>query len=118
MTEELIARVFKTRDHAHVTHWKTKSYAEHQALGSFYDKLIDMIDKFVEACQGSKGIIGHVDLGRKDESMDIVKMMTEDANWISRNRSKLGHGVPALENILDEIVSLYLSTIYKLKNLS
>lgn len=118
MIEDLIARVFKTRNHAHLTHWKTKSYAEHQALGSFYDSLIDMIDKFVEACQGSKGIIGHVDLSCKDESVDIIKCLTEDANWISRNRVKLGHGVPALENILDEIVGLYLATLYKLKNLS
>jgi hypothetical protein len=118
MIEELIAMVFRTRNQAHLMHWKTKSFAEHKALGSFYDKLIDALDKLVEACQGSKGIIGHVDLTCKDESVDIIKNLTEDANWISRNRSKVGHGVPALENILDEIVAIYLSTIYKLKNLS
>jgi hypothetical protein len=50
--------------------------------------------------------------------VEIIKCLTDDANWISRNRAKTAHGVPALENILDEIVSLYLSTIYKLKNLS
>ena len=118
MIEELISRSFKTRNQAHLMHWKTKSYAQHQALGSFYDELIDLIDKLVEACQGSKGLIGHVDLSCKDESVEIVKCLTEDANWISKNRAKLGHGVPALENILDEIVALYLSTLYKLKNLS
>lgn len=116
--EELIARIFKTRNQAHLAHWKTKSYAEHQALGSFYDDLIDALDKLVEACQGSKGIIGHVDLSCKDESVDIIKCLTEDANWISKNRSKIAHNVPALENILDEIVGLYLTTLYKLKNLS
>lgn len=116
--EELIARIFKTRNQAHLAHWKTKSYAEHQALGELYDSLIDLLDKLVEACQGSKGIIGHVDLSCKDESVEIVKCLTEDANWISKNRSKVGHNVPALENILDEIVALYLTTIYKLKNLS
>lgn len=118
MMEELIARCFKTRNQTHLMHWKTKSYAEHQALGSFYDELIDLLDKLVEACQGSKGIIGHVDLSCKDESVDVIKCLTEDANWISKNRSKIGHSVPALENILDEIVALYLTTIYKLKNLS
>ena len=118
MVEELIQRLFKTRNQAHLMHWKTKSYAEHQALGKFYDKLMDSLDAFVEACQGSKGIIGHVDLSCKDESIEIIKCLTADANWISRNRAKIAHGVPALENILDEIVSLYLSTIYKLKNLS
>lgn len=118
MIEELIAKLFRTRNQAHLSHWKTKSFAEHKALGSFYDNLIDKLDGLVEACQGSKGIIGHVDLSCKDESVDIVKCLTDDANWISKNRSKIAHGVPALENILDEIVALYLSTLYKLKNLS
>lgn len=118
MIEELIARVFKTRNHAHLNHWKTKSYAEHQALGSFYDDLIDIIDKLVEAAQGSKGIIGHVDLSCKDESLDIIKLLSEDANWASKNRSKIASNVPAIENIVDELVGVYLTTIYKLKNLS
>ena len=118
MIEELVARIFKTRNQAHLSHWKTKSFAEHQALGSFYDDVIDALDKLVEATQGSKGIIGHVDLSCKDESVEIIKCLTEDANWISRNRGKVSHGVPALENILDEIVALYLTTLYKLKNLS
>ena len=118
MIEELVARVFKTRNQSHLAHWKTKSYAEHQALGSFYDDVIDTLDKLVEACQGSKGIIGHVNLVCKDESVDIIKCLTEDANWISQNRSKVAYGVPAIENIVDELVGIYLSTLYKLKNLS
>ena len=118
MIEELVARVFRTRNQAHLAHWKTKSYAEHQALGSFYDAVIDSIDKLVEAVQGSKGIIGHVNLECKDESVDIIKMLVEDANWTSKNRTKIASSVPAVENIVDELVGIYLSTIYKLKNLS
>jgi len=118
MIEELVSRIFKTRNQAHLSHWKTKSYAEHQALGGFYDDVIDALDKLVEATQGSKGIIGHVDMSYKDESVEMIKCLTEDANWISKNRSKIASGVPALENIVDEIVAVYLSTIYKLKNLS
>lgn len=118
MIEELVARIFKTRNQAHLAHWKTKSFAEHKALGGFYDDVIDSLDTLVEACQGSKGIIGHVDLSCKDESVDIIKCLTDDANFISKNRTKIAHGVPAIENILDEIVALYLKTIYKLKNLS
>lgn len=118
MIEELIARSFKTRNQAHLAHWKTKSFAEHKALGSFYEKLIEKLDELVEVCQGSKGIIGHVDLSSKDDSMDVIKAITDDANWISKNRSKIAHGVPAIENILDELVALHLSALYKLKNLS
>jgi len=118
MIEELIAACFRTRNQAHLMHWKTKSYAQHKALGSFYEDLVATLDRLVETCQGSKGIIGHVNLACKDESIDIIKCLTDDANWISKSRAKLGHGVPAIENILDELVALYLKTIYKLKNLS
>lgn len=118
MIEDLISRVFKTRNQAHLSHWKTKSFAEHEALGSFYDDLIDKLDSLVETCQGSRSIIGHVDLSCKDESVDIIKCLSDDANFISKNRAKIAHGVPAIENILDEMVALYLKTIYKLKNLS
>lgn len=118
MIEEMISMCFKTRNQAHLSHWKTKSFAEHKALGHFYEDLIGLLDKLVEACQGSKSIIGHVNLACKDESVEIIKNLTDDANWISRNRSKIAHGVPALENILDEIVALYLTTLYKIKNLS
>jgi hypothetical protein len=118
MIEELIARVFKTRNQAHLAHWKTKSFAEHKALGSFYEDVIEKLDDLAEVCQGSTGIIGHVDLSCRDESMDVVKAITGDANWISKNRSKIAHGVPAIENILDELVAIHLTTLYKLKNLS
>jgi Family of unknown function (DUF5856) len=118
MIEKMIEMCFKTRNQAHLMHWKTRSYAEHKALGHFYEELMSLLDDLVEACQGSKSIIGHVSLACKDESMDLIKCLTDDANWISTNRSKVAHGVPALENILDEIVALYLKTLYKLKNLS
>ena len=58
MIEELISRIFSTRNHAHIMHWATKSFSEHSALGSFYDSLIDLIDKFVEAYQGNFGQVG------------------------------------------------------------
>ncbi len=34
------------------------------------------------------------------------------------NRHKFTKGLPALENLADSIDDLYLSTLYKLKNLS
>lgn len=118
MIEELVARVFRTRNQAHLSHWKTKSFAEHKTLGAFYEDVIETLDKLVEAIQGSKGIIGHVDLSCKDESVDMIKALSEDANWVSKNRSKIASNVPAVENIVDELVGVYLKAIYKLKNLS
>ena len=53
MIEELISKVFCTRNCAHLAHWKSDSYAEHTALGEFYDSVIDIIDNFVEVYQGN-----------------------------------------------------------------
>ena len=33
-------------------HWQTKSYSEHEALGTFYKSFNDLNDRFVETWQG------------------------------------------------------------------
>lgn len=38
-----------------IFHWQTDSYAQHQAFGSIYDQLSDLIDSFVEVCMGKHG---------------------------------------------------------------
>lgn len=113
MVDELIKRVFATRNCAHLQHWKTKSYAEHEALGGFYDEVIDLLDKFVEAYQGANGLVGDVKLSTG--TGEILKCLEDDAVWIAKHREHLATDISALENIVDEITGLYLSTIYKLK---
>ena len=115
MIEQLIAKVFSTRNCTHLAHWRTKSYAEHVALGDFYDSVVDLIDNLVECYQGNFGIIGDVKL--KDANGDFLKCLEEDVVWIAENRDGIAGEIDALENIVDEITSLYLKTIYKLKNL-
>lgn len=41
MIARLIAILFLSREVAHRAHLNTKSYAQHMALGSFYDDIID-----------------------------------------------------------------------------
>ena len=57
MINVLVARVFAARNLAHLEHWKTKSYAQHMALNSFYDDVVDDIDSIVETYQGAFGLI-------------------------------------------------------------
>lgn len=116
MIEQMIGKVFATRNAAHLAHWKTKSYSQHQALGSFYDGLIDLIDKLVEAYQGAAGIIGDVKTP-DDSSGEMVDRLKDEVVWIEQNKEECCMKISALENIVDEIVALYLTTIYKLENL-
>lgn len=40
----------------HMLHWQTKSYAEHQALGAFYEELPDLVDSLAEKIMGKYNI--------------------------------------------------------------
>jgi predicted AAA+ superfamily ATPase len=113
MIEEMIKRVFEIRNSAHVQHWKTKSFSEHEALGPFYESIIDTLDKYVECYQGGVELIKDV------EGVDpaTIKMIEEQMLWLAKNRAELAKGAPALENILDDLVGTYARTLYKLENL-
>lgn len=115
MINGLIATVFAARNQAHIEHWNSTSYAEHTALGEFYDKVIDLIDAFVEAYQGKFGLIGKVKLIPTSQS--LLDMLKEDIKWIEDNHEEICRGNSALANLLDTISELYLVTIYKIENL-
>ena len=113
MIEKLIERMFASRNAAHIEHWKTKSYATHKALGKFYEDVIDSLDKYVEAHQGTFGIVGDI----KGEVDNAAKQIHDDIIWLNKNRDEITKGIPALENIIDEITGLHMQTLYKLENL-
>ena len=116
--EELVAKVFASRNTTHLAHWRTKSFAEHIALGDFYEDVIETVDKLVECYQGNFGLIKEVPDVEQAHNGDVVKLLSNDVAWIAKNRSKIARNVAALENIVDELTGLYLKTLYKLENLS
>ena len=113
MIEELISKIFCTRNCAHLAHWKTDSYAEHTALGEFYDSVIDILDSFVEVYQGNYTKIKTVKL--LSDCGDILEHLKSDVIWIHKNYEDLCNNVTPLKNILDELLGCYLRTIYKLR---
>ncbi len=112
----LMMELFHVRTNAHMLHLKTRSYAAHMALGSFYDELTDKIDSLAEAYQGRYGIINYPEVPFKQEA-DAIMMIKTIRRYIDDNRLGM---VPdsELQNILDEIVALMDSTLYKLEFLS
>lgn len=120
MIEELIGRVFATRNATHLAHWAANgagSFARHAALGEFYDELIDKIDNIVEMYQGAFGLIGEVNIPDTPVKA-VMEHIGDEANWIEEHRKEIACDVCAIENMLDELAGLYLKTFYKLKNLS
>lgn len=119
MIEQLISRVFYARNVAHFEHWRATgagSYAKHQALGSFYDDVIDAIDKLVEAYQGAFELIGNIPAPKVSER-DVLKLLEDDAAWIEENHESICKGNRAVGNLIDTLTAVYLSAIYNLRNL-
>lgn len=111
--EEFVAVLFLSRDVAHKAHLNTESYAQHKALGEFYDNIIELADKFAEAWMGRKGErIGEIP-DMKSPKTDIVKTIKAHMEVIEEMRDFIGDDTP-LQNIVDEIIGQYLSTLYKL----
>jgi len=113
MIEELVTRMFEIRNKAHVRHWETNSYSEHQALGKYYDNVIDKLDEIVESYQGGFGLIKNLPYDVKDVKKDIEAEML----WLAKNREAIAQNVPAIENLIDDLSGLHMRTLYKLDNL-
>lgn len=113
MIDKLIVRAFKARNAAHADHWTTKSFAQHEALGDFYEDIISALDKYVEAHQGTFGQLKKA----PEQVSDTAALLREDMVWLIEHRSEIAKSVPALENLLDEMSAVYMKALYKLDNL-
>ena len=114
--EELLCEMLEASAQAKVFHWQTSSFAEHEALGEFYEGFNDLMDKFIESYQGCYGrIMLGCDMEVKPYTMDApVTFLESFKSYISGGARMLVIGNPALTNILDEINGLVDQTIYRL----
>ena len=116
---DFVGMMFLARDVAHSAHLNTRSYAKHVALNAFYDGIIELADKFAEAYQGRHGLIGPISLMSAKKTGNIVEFLEDSLADIEKMRYEVCEkSDTALQNIVDEIVGLYLSTLYKLKFLA
>ena len=114
---EFIALLFMARDITHREHLKTRSYAVHMALGSFYPEIIELADDLAEAYQGCEGKLIQIPYVKNTATGSVDSILRTHLDWIEKNRNKLTDE-SSIQNIIDEIVGLYQSTLYKLKFLS
>lgn len=117
---QFVAVLFLARDLAHRAHLKVRgpgSFAQHAgALGEFYPSVVEFADKLAEAYQGRTRKLLDIPLLDNEFPGDIKTSMIAQQEWLEDNRYK---AVPKedspLQNLIDEIVLLYLGTIYKLE---
>lgn len=116
---EYVALLFLARDLAHRAHLRTRSYAEHMALGAFYEGIIPLADAFAEAYQGRYNELLDIPLIDNEFEGDIADILEQQCEVIEASREKIcSRKETALHNIIDEAVALFQSTLYKLRFLA
>ena len=116
---DFVGALFLARDVSHSVHLNTRSFSKHSALDGFYDGIVDLTDKFAEAYQGRHGLIGPISLMSAKKTTNIVEFLEDSLADIEKARYEVCEKSDTpLQNIIDEIVGLYLATLYKLKFLA
>lgn len=116
---DFLGMFFLARDVTHSVHLNTRSYAKHKALQKFYENIIDLADTFAEAYQGRHGLIGAISLQSSKKTTNVTEFLQDQLEEIEANRYKVcDKDDSPLQNLIDGIIELYLSTLYKLKFLS
>lgn len=110
----IIGKLFQSRDIAHLNHLATESYAEHKALNEYYDGILDLTDRFAEAYQGTYGKV-EITIP-SSQVMDINQHLTELKDDLNSYRAGYTDQTD-LETIIDEMVELISTTLYKINEL-
>lgn len=113
---KFLGLLLSSREQAHVFHLVTKSFAAHKAMQTYYEGIVDLVDKYAEAYMGryKKRISGL--------SPYINKRITTDSRvirlfFVNLLRVVKGLKLPSdrsLVNIRDDIETLITQTIYML----
>jgi hypothetical protein len=108
-----VSVLFHSATVTHFMHLQTKSFAQHMALGEYYDAIVELADKWAEAYQGCYDIITNYP---KDFHLatDPVKYLTQIKEFVDDIRKDLP-SESQLQNIVDEIADQIDSTLYKLR---
>ena len=116
---QLVGQLFLGRNVAHSVHLNTRSFSKHMALNTFYDEIIDLADAFAEAYQGRHGLIGPIAIPASKKTANIIEFLQGQLDEIEKGRYDVcAKEDTALQQLIDNIVELYLTTLYKLRFLA
>ena len=116
---DFVGLLFLARDVTHSVHLNTRSYAKHKALQKFYESIIDHADDFAEAYQGRHGLIGPISLMSAKKTTNVIECLESQLAEIESMRYDVCDKTDsALQQLIDNIIELYLTTLYRLRFLA
>jgi hypothetical protein len=115
---EFIGNLFHSATVTHFMHLQTKSYAQHIALGAYYEEIVELVDSVAETIQGCYGeiITGYPTMFANvgTEPLEYLKSLQ---TFVADARANLPQE-SNIQNEIDNVATLIDSTIYKLKFLA
>jgi DNA-binding ferritin-like protein len=117
-----IEELFGTLQQSTVATWRkhlrTAKYGKHEALDEFYKEMPEKVDALIEAWMGANGkkVKGYDNLLHAS-NMNTLKYLGE-LKKVCKNGYELMGDNDELKGLLDDIVNLINSTLYKVKELS
>ena len=89
-TEEIAGKLTFFQEQVHLIHWQTRSYAEHKALGKFYEFIQDFKDEVIEKLMGYTGKrIQGLKIESIDSKADSMKVV-DDIQKFSKELEAFG----------------------------
>ena len=110
---QFIAVLFHAGTITHFMHLQTKSYAQHKALGHFYEDIIELADKYAEAYQGCYDVISKYpsDFHMASDPLAYLRKLKEYVEVAAKTLPD----EPNLQNTHADILDLVDSTLYMIK---
>jgi hypothetical protein len=116
---DFIGILFLARDVTHSVHLNTRSFSKHEALNIFYNRIVGAADDFAEAYQGRNGLIGPITLHSAKKTSNVIEFLEDSLAEIEAARYNVcDKSDSSLQQLIDNIVEIYLRTLYKLKFLA
>jgi len=116
---DFLGMLFLARDVAHSVHLNTRSYSKHKALNIFYERIVSAADDFAESYQGRHGLIGPISLMSAKKTANIIEFLEDQLKEIEAARYDIvDKSDSSLQQLIDNIIEIYLRTLYKLRFLA
>lgn len=118
---KFFSKLFESKEMAHIYHLQVKgdqgSFAKHEALGAYYEDILDMIDDLIEVYQGQYGLIENYDV---IDTKNISNKTPEDyfieiSDFVMIEKKCIDEKDTHLHSLIDDVVCLLYKTLYKLK---
>lgn len=103
------------RTAAHLAHLTSTSYAQHVALGDFYDALVPLIDKFAEVYTGLEQALPKYPRVATLDYDDPIELVDDYLDLVRQEMKGDAKKSQALMNILAELEELAAQTAYRLR---